>query len=740
MEELTRVLANYLSEEESEKEQESAKKAKKDKKATKTKGAKKGNGGGKGKKKKQDKPSKTEEEMLNPNGQKWNIAEDGIKEDGRKESERPGGSWKGSINWRNIKLNEHGFYIDADAANPGTRTAMHCFLASFPMHYLKEIIRNTNEEIKDMPEEKGQSQTFCVRYYPLHFRFLICLSFPFWVAVVKQELNAQAFFVFLSILFMMCIGQLRNRRDYWRSEKGEGERVTPPFDFGRFGMTQDEWEFWFANIVWSKVDKSDKWHQVRGFIDAFNKRRQDMISASGVLTIDESMSAFKTRKLAKHHGESAPDALTKIPRKPEPIGFELKALIDALLRILLGVELVERADDMKTKAMLKEANGKAGTAFVLRLCEPWKHSTKQRTIYGDSAFASVNTAVACKKLLNANFIGLVKTCSSDFPKDYLNSLNLQRGQFKALTSEKDGVKLFAVGYGDGAQKNFIATCGTTQPAGVRIVTHSKIDNNGVVQKVLKKTNKIGISAEYFDHFHMVDVHNRYRQGILEIERNVKTKKFHLRLICTLLGMIMTDAYQMYKIDPPREGKVFATLLEFVEAVCFELKDNRFGDKAARSIPTRRAKRSNAEVSSSPVLHMMKPIIEHPIHAGKQAPIVKVSYQKRLQVLLKFSAYRTHSLLLTKYPIISFPQANKGTKSSVEVSGSAKKLQMLCSVCSEGKDSAFKRRSSKYCVDCSTDSNIVAICVPSNGEDHGCLQKHVIEKTLEEYDRGKRPKR
>lgn len=54
----------------------------------------------------------------------------------------------------------------------------------------------------------------------------------------------------------------------------------------------------------------------------------------------------------------------------------------------------------------------AGTAWCLRLTKPWHGSG--RTVIGDSAFASVQTAVQLKRR-GLSFIGVVKTATSRFP-------------------------------------------------------------------------------------------------------------------------------------------------------------------------------------------------------------------------------------------------------------------------------------------------------------------------------------
>lgn len=52
----------------------------------------------------------------------------------------------------------------------------------------------------------------------------------------------------------------------------------------------------------------------------------------------------------------------------------------------------------------------------------------------------------------------------------------------------------------------------------------------------------------FDGFSTIDVHNRYRQGTLELEREWHTQRWQLRLFATVLGMILTNSYFAYRHD------------------------------------------------------------------------------------------------------------------------------------------------------------------------------------------------
>ena len=86
--------------------------------------------------------------------------------------------------------------------------------------------------------------------------------------------------------------------------------------------------------------------------------------------------------------------VTKIARKPKGVGAELKDAADSETNIIIRLELQEGAEHMAAKKFTDICQSK-GTAQALRLTKPWHHSG--RTVNGDSAFASVQTAVELKR-------------------------------------------------------------------------------------------------------------------------------------------------------------------------------------------------------------------------------------------------------------------------------------------------------------------------------------------------------
>jgi hypothetical protein len=163
----------------------------------------------------------------------------------------------------------------------------------------------------------------------------------------------------------------------------------------------------------NSVQDIDKWLPIRPFVDAFNKCRREHVKPGEILVVDELMSMWYGLD-GKYALEGAPH-VTKIQRKPRGVGVEIKAVCDGESNIMLGLEIMEGV--LRQHAKEYHAAYGSGTSITLRLCSPWRGSG--RTIIGDSAFASVKTLIALHKELSLFFMGIVKTASTKFPKQFM---------------------------------------------------------------------------------------------------------------------------------------------------------------------------------------------------------------------------------------------------------------------------------------------------------------------------------
>jgi hypothetical protein len=97
----------------------------------------------------------------------------------------------------------------------------------------------------------------------------------------------------------------------------------------------------------------------------------------------------------------------------------------------------------------------------------------------------------------------------------------------------------------------------------------------------QKTVKRPVMVEQvYMYFSSIDIHNHYRQGTLALEESWGTHTWWHRLLATVLGIVVTDAYFMYCMDygaldgvtSPRQS-----FLDFCNILADELIHNLYGE-------------------------------------------------------------------------------------------------------------------------------------------------------------------
>ena len=142
------------------------------------------------------------------------------------------------------------------------------------------------------------------------------------------------------------------------------------------------------------------------------------------------------------------------------------------------------------------------------------------------------------------FFGDVKTQSSRFPKVALErSVGLSSGDWATMTTSlSDGSLAYALGHRrGGAIHTYLFTAGKTTRG--KPQAHSDdIDADGYAgppRKCPAALNDWTLAQP------KVDKNNRWRQNILAIEERHRTTSFPFRLITTITGIIMTNAYEWH---------------------------------------------------------------------------------------------------------------------------------------------------------------------------------------------------
>ena len=387
------------------------------------------------------------------------------------------------------------------------------------------------------------------------------------------------------------------RRDVWSTEDG----LFPAPRFGeRYGLSRNHFEILLRCLSFCPEDEnnSDKWSSVRRLIECFNQRRVEKFYPGWQLCVDESVSSWRGKD-----GDFCSDGMphvTRIDRKPKGVGCELKNSADADKKIILQLEIQEGAEVMNTKEYMSEYK-LAGTALLLRLTKPWHGSG--RAISADSAFASVTTAVACRKN-GMHFTGLVKTATRMFPKLYLDEVEFKELGDVTLTSSVEGHNIMAHAWGDKVRKCFVSTHSTTFPGKPsnkrRWIEMLDEDGEEVGQtEVFNKTVKRKkIVESYFDATSIIDINNHMRQGGLALETAWRTQSWTNRVVATVLGIVETDAYLLYKKFHP--GSSMLSHSDFTEAVAKALL-------MQISIGTQANHRTRLESENEHLLHNFVPL-------------------------------------------------------------------------------------------------------------------------------------
>jgi hypothetical protein len=179
----------------------------------------------------------------------------------------------------------------------------------------------------------------------------------------KDPLTVGEWFVFIGL---MCAATLyvETGRDLWRVQHKKRAFTHSP-GFTEF-MSRARFEDIKACAVSGCTDLSqqgtDKWFKFKPAVDAFNKRRQEVVIQSEVLTPDETMSPMCPRSTSHGAGEGKLPHYSFVPRKPEPHGTEFKTVCDGRSGVMLFMEIQEKAEDMAQKRFRTGPDGLGGNS------------------------------------------------------------------------------------------------------------------------------------------------------------------------------------------------------------------------------------------------------------------------------------------------------------------------------------------------------------------------------------------
>ena len=191
-----------------------------------------------------------------------------------------------------------------------------------------------------------------------------------------------------------------DRDEMYRDTAHEFDVFAPPA-LGRFGTGKNRankllgliWQYWEHDE--SDLDKDDNFRYVAGLETDFNMQRLEKINAGWLLAGDEGMSAYlgkvgnPTTQLDPYKSDpKLCPAIDNVPRKPEPIGKEMKMIADGVMGAHLRIELQRgKAGHVHQEYYAEYGHTIAQSA---RLVKPWFNTN--RVYAADSWFGSVTAS------------------------------------------------------------------------------------------------------------------------------------------------------------------------------------------------------------------------------------------------------------------------------------------------------------------------------------------------------------
>ena len=189
--------------------------------------------------------------------------------------------------------------------------------------------------------------------------------------------------------------------------------LAPP-DFGRV-LSYDRFQRILRYLARGPAEtevlkETDPWAEIRWMVDGFNTTRKNAFKCGWIVTPDESMIQWT--------GASGPPIgmphMSFVPRKPVPLGCEMKCVADGTSGVMMYIEVQESKTRMMRMRFADEYP--ATVATTLRMIAGMglgeislpEGDKLRRVVVGDSWFASRNTACALKENFAWNLLGALK--------------------------------------------------------------------------------------------------------------------------------------------------------------------------------------------------------------------------------------------------------------------------------------------------------------------------------------------
>ena len=331
-----------------------------------------------------------------------------------------------------------------------------------------------------------------------------------------------------------------------KEEERHWSTICEKTDFGKYMRLYRFKQFrTFFPKIWEEEQHrcTDPWWKFSRAVDDFNAIRKEMILPCEIISLDESMSAFRPQT-TKTGG--LPN-ISYIARKPENLGTELKTGVCPVLGVMMFLEIQRGKGEMTGHKYFRDIGATA--SCTLRIAEGVSHKhidCLQEVVLGDSWFGSVKAAGA---LANEGFecILQIKQNHAQYPKQAITDiLKDAPGGTKVVmtTTNSMGVELIATGYKYNKKSIlfFVSTPGAGSTVDREPYEMKFVDEYANIH--IREVPRPALISYFFQHVNAVDVHNHLRQSSLRLEKKWVTFDPYFRLATTLLGINVVDTYRL----------------------------------------------------------------------------------------------------------------------------------------------------------------------------------------------------
>jgi hypothetical protein len=335
-------------------------------------------------------------------------------------------------------------------------------------------------------------------------------------------------------------------------------KYQPAPSFRCTGMSRHRFDLLWTTIWFSRQpdvrpqhmsSEAYRWLLVDGFVDEFNRYREQNFSPLDLIFVDESISRWYgqggywiSHRLRQY---------IAIDQKPE-FGCKIQNSACSRSGIMMRLKLVKTMEEQNAQrdARLSPGDGGLlhGAAVLKSLVLPWART--DRIVCADSYFALAG-ALGELKQIGLRFIGVVKTAARQYPQSYLAHLEMtDRGDRRGLIAKDvhGTPSMLAFCWMDRDRRYFISSASSLQPG--RAYSRSRWRQvsevlNAEPERVTLKIPQPEAAKIYYAACGMIDWHNHCQQDDLQLERKLGTQDWSRRVNTTLFGMCVVDTFYAY---------------------------------------------------------------------------------------------------------------------------------------------------------------------------------------------------